>query len=444
MAYLAPEEEKRKRMIEAMAGSITPPKPQPTNETALVLPDLGPAPPPVPPPGSVRIGVGANGINGLDKALADLDTRRQADNQYKSDINTSDPNFTEINPPKMHKHGLGDTLKSLGRTALLTTGEYARTHPGASTAELLTAGATGGGIGAVSPQLGDAMFRKAQIGQAERDIVPQLGIEKERAQIDAMQARPGIQQSAQNERAINDALSQYNRLEDYDPEDPKDAGLRAVFEAKGLKLPAKTKYHRPVATWANGQLILTDASGTKAAELNGEPVVDVGRKPNEAGLTPSQQSTATNQAANREAANTRAANAQAGANQRSAASQTGADRRAAGRTRTGRTTAGDPNQMYQKASDMWSEAQRYREQAKGSNDYLEKQSLITRADKLEDQTRKLQRDADKLKASGAQPVTDKLDPEIAIKRATAKAKRALTAEEEAAIRAEVDRRNRAQ
>lgn len=164
----------------------------------------------------------------------------------------------------------------------------------------------------VSPVL---TSRERDMAEGQGRLAQDLAVGREQVQMQTFKNR----QAQQDEREVNNALTQYNRLEHFDPDDPADAGFAQYFRERGLTLPKKDKYHRPIASWVNGKLILTDNKGTRPAEIEGQPVTDVGRTPNEQGLTPSQQATTTNATLNRNAANTRSAAQIAAANKRNAA-----------------------------------------------------------------------------------------------------------------------------
>ena len=169
--------------------------------------------------------------------------------------------------------------------------------------------------------------QERDVAQAQQQLGQDLTLGRAQAQGQILKNR----QAQQDEREVNNALTQYNRLEHFDPDDPADAGFAQYFRDRGLTLPKKDKYHRPIASWVNGRLILTDNKGTRQALEDNDPnrpLVDTGRVPNEAGLTPSQQSTVTTATANRNATNTRSANQIAAANQRAAQAQAGQNQRA--------------------------------------------------------------------------------------------------------------------
>lgn len=243
------------------------------------------------------------------------------------------------------------------------------------------------------------------IADEEGQIQRELGVQGKQASIDAAKWRPVYQQQqaaaragAQDEKEINDALSQYNRLETYDPDDPAQAGLKNYFESHGIKLPAKDKYHRPIATWANGQLLLTDASGTHNATVDRQNVSDKGRTPNEAGLTPNQQAEITARTSegqkNREAAMARTkVIADAVANRQ----QKQIDLEIA--------KMGDPQEMYATASDLWQQGVDKENQAKSmavrtTADAETKKQLLADAAKLKETTVKIQQEAGKARSAG--------------------------------------------
>ncbi len=218
-------------------------------------------------------------------------------------------------------HGAKRGFKNSLKAGLMTASDAIRNNPD-HPVEAALAGFGVGAVGATaSPNFKNRLTREWKKREVGGQLQSQLALEKEKAQTDALRVRPQIQQDAQNEREVNNALTQYNRAESYDPDDPSDAGLKYYFESRGLKLPKKDKYHRPVATWANGKLILTDASGTHQAEIkdengNVQPVSDIGRTPNEVGLTPNQQAATNRDTANRTSRERQFGKAETGRNER--------------------------------------------------------------------------------------------------------------------------------
>ncbi len=265
----------------------------------------------------------------------------------------------------------------------------------------LTGGIPGGIDYATNQHTRDQWATRQDISSEEGQIQRELGVQGRQATIAATKWRPVYQQGAQNEREINDALSQYNRLETYDPEDPARAGLTSYFRSHGINLPAKDKYHRPTATWANGQLLLTDQQGTRNATVNGQNVTDIGRTPNEGGLTPNQQAAITARTnegqKNRDArkVNVDAIIKAVGGRQDKQIASTIAQ-------------MGDPQEMYGAASDLWQQATDAESQAgsmeiKTTADADTKKQLLANAAKLKETTVKIQQEA--RKASSGQRAT---------------------------------------
>lgn len=223
--------------------------------------------------------------------------------------------------------------------------------------------------------------RERQIAEAEGRLGTELSVGQKQAQINAAQTRPQIQQASLDEREVNNALSQYNRIEHYDPDNPADAALRKYFESRGLALPKKDKYRRPIATWANGQLVLTDDQGTRRATIDGEVVEDEARKPTgvtvgdqtfQVPQTQAEQSVRqrTENAANRGAADTRSRRAQEGQDRR-------LQRRLAAPSKAG--TGGRPSTAQTKAANALAAKYNYARKAEMSADVpVEKKAVIQR------------------------------------------------------------------
>jgi hypothetical protein len=222
-------------------------------------------------------------------------------------------------------HGAKRGWKNSIKSGLMMASQAIQSNPN----DPVTAAAVGFGVGAAgttaAPNFKNRLKRQWKLGQVGGELQNQLKLQGEQAKISALNQKPEVQ----NEREVNNALTQYNRLEHFDPDDPADAGFAQYFTQRGLKLPKKDKYHRPIASWANGQLLLTDSEGTHHATVEGEGnVSDAGRTPNEQGLNPNQAATVANVAENRSAANTRAANVQSGQDRRAARAQAGSNYRA--------------------------------------------------------------------------------------------------------------------
>jgi hypothetical protein len=180
--------------------------------------------------------VSFKGLTGIDKSLADLAVNREAAQQFPS----SKVVDGEILPPKMH-HGLGDRLKSIGRTAVLGMGDIARSNPNASTGQLLGAGAAGAATGGVSPVTGDAMLRRAQVQQQEGDVGRQLDIAKDNGQVNAINAEPGLKaekirvdQEIANQKAAQEAATESDRT----------ARADAATKASALRDAELARHHK--------------------------------------------------------------------------------------------------------------------------------------------------------------------------------------------------------
>lgn len=173
-----------------------------------------------------RIGVSLKGLTGVDKSLADLAVNRDAARDFPS----SKVRDGEILPPKMH-HGLGDRLKSIGKGIVLAMGQQAARGDN-STAGLLSAGAAGGTVSGISPVTGDALLRRAQVGQQEGDVARELDIAKEQGQVGAINAEPGLRaerirvdQEIASQKAAQVTASESDRMA-RDDAARKAAGLR--------------------------------------------------------------------------------------------------------------------------------------------------------------------------------------------------------------------------
>ena len=181
-----------------LSGLTKPSEPQPT-AGGVRLPGIpefdptsagGPVNPTAAPPRSiVRIGTDARGLTGSDRSATVLDAERDAVRDYPSSKVTSSG---EILPPKMH-HGFMDTLKSIGKGALVNINEYSKTHPNATPAELI--GAAGGGaiVGGVKPVAIDREIANNALQRHTALLGQQLGIEGEQAKVAGEQARPAIE-----------------------------------------------------------------------------------------------------------------------------------------------------------------------------------------------------------------------------------------------------------
>jgi len=164
-------------------------------------------------PKPIRVRLGSDkGLQGIDKSIEDLKT----DERAAKDFPSSKVIDGEILPPKMH-HGLGDRLKSIGKGALIAMGEYARTHPGASAAELLSAGAAGGTVGGVSPVSIDALQSQARVGQHRQQVGNEISLEAEQAQLENLRQKPVLEQEklkAEAQRQQEQSAREQFRMEE--------------------------------------------------------------------------------------------------------------------------------------------------------------------------------------------------------------------------------------
>lgn len=244
------EQLKRDQIFNAMKESINPPSdppafPVPASPDALPQPeDLRELNYPAErkPLAPIRIHVGADtkGLQGIDKSIAELKTEQQAARDYPS----SEVRDGEILPPTMH-HGAKDRLKSIGKGIIISMGEYAKTHPGASAAELLSAGGTGGVIGGVSPVSIDALQRQAGVQQHEKELKGQIGIETGQAQLEGLKAKPvleaerirmeGEQKAREDQRRAEEFAERqrHNRATEARPRSERQALLRTRKNADG-------------------------------------------------------------------------------------------------------------------------------------------------------------------------------------------------------------------
>lgn len=237
------------------------------------------------------------------------------------------------------------------------------------------------------------------VAREEGQIDRELGLQGKQASIAAAKQRPVFQQQnqdlkqdAQDEREINNALSQWNKIEYYDPDDPDYASLREYFRAHKVDPPKKLKGSNQVLVWRNGKTELIDKSTAEArpTTLNGQASpADVSRTPNAQGLIPNQQVRVTEGEKNRAA---RAAitdkliKAIAGRQDKQIAATI--------------AQLGDPQEMYGAASDLWSQAQEAESQAnsmeiKTEADVATKKQLLENAAKLKETTVKIQQEARK-------------------------------------------------
>ena len=154
----------------------------------------------------VRMGIDLSGLKGSDRGLAQLQAMQDADREGLNTKTAGD--FVETQAPRPKHLGLLEHLKNAGKDLVINMGQYAKTHPGASTGELLGAGGAGALVGGISPDAGDVLNRKYQIEQQQGDVANQLGIEGRQAQVVNEQNKPLVDLArikAQTEKARADA-----------------------------------------------------------------------------------------------------------------------------------------------------------------------------------------------------------------------------------------------
>lgn len=130
----------------------------------------------------------------------------------------------------------------------------------------------------------DRIWKKRRQEEIDAEIDRESSQRYKDAHIDAM--RSNIETKPQT--AQSKALAEYMRLESFDPNDPKDAGLKAYFESRGLKnLPKRSKQYRPDVRLVGGQLRVTDTSiGTAgqsklATDASGKVISDPSKTPDQ-------------------------------------------------------------------------------------------------------------------------------------------------------------------
>jgi hypothetical protein len=275
---------KRKQLFDAMKNSA----PQPAGSrigigsngslTGLKMPDADVTKPLVSPspainlptpdtsgiqttPERTRIGIDLSGLKGSDRGLAQLQAMQDANAQGLNTKTAGD--FVETQPPRPKHLGLLTHLKNAGKDLVVNMGEYAKTHPGASTGELLGAGGAGALVGGISPDAGDVLNRKYQIEQQQGDVANQLGIEGRQAQVVNEQNKPLVDLArikAENQRTQDQA-------------DREDARLRET--ARHNREAETERRNRPRA--ARQPLKQADDQGNEyyADPDTGEPLKDV-------------------------------------------------------------------------------------------------------------------------------------------------------------------------
>jgi hypothetical protein len=198
---------KRKKLFDAMASSINKP------ETLPMAGGDASQPP-------IRINVGGNG------SMTGLEPLAEMRNPQPSDPNAVRPRYAGVaipanaspsqrsqvtlealqqappnskiettgdrvgwSAPKSHK-GFWNRVGQIGKGAVISMGEYARTHPGAEAGELLGAGAGGGIVGGVSPVSIDVLQRQSEIGKQQQQLGSQMDLENQQAQTTAIRQKP--------------------------------------------------------------------------------------------------------------------------------------------------------------------------------------------------------------------------------------------------------------
>lgn len=194
-------------------------------------------------------------------------------------------------------HGAKRGFKNSLKTGAMYAAEAVRNNPDHPVEAALSGFGVGALGGTAAPNFKNRLTRQWNVNRIAPELQNKIALDTEKAKQDALRLKPAIQQASQDEREINNALSQYNRLESYDPDDPADAGLKAYFDSRKLSLPKKVKGSNVIANWSNGRLVLTDKTN---ADSRNTTVTDAGRTPNAAGLTPGQQAVTNRDTANRE------------------------------------------------------------------------------------------------------------------------------------------------
>lgn len=194
-------------------------------------------------------------------------------------------------------HGAKRGFKNSLKAGAMYAADAVRAHPEDPVTAAIAGFATGAGGATATPNFKNRLTREWKLNSTGKDLQNQLGLAKEKAQVDVLQSKPQQTINAEGDRA----MQRYNSIEHYDPDDPSDAGVKAYFESRGLHgLPAKDKYHRPTVTrTGDGQVLITDQEGTRNMTVGGQVVTDASRKLNAEGLNPGQQSVNNRDAANR-------------------------------------------------------------------------------------------------------------------------------------------------
>lgn len=198
-------------------------------------------------------------------------------------------------------------------------------------------------------------------------------------QTDALQQR-----EVQNHR--NNLIRTYNGQTDFNPDDPANAGFVAEWQKEFGYKPAKNVRGSQMAV-------------VQGYDADGKPMVSIINKGNQTATQAQGNLPVTTEGQQNRTERQQIVNQQEqGKNIRQQQSIGAADRRQ--QVGIGATNArmGDPQQMYDKASGMWDEAQQKRAEAK-SLGRREAAVKIREAEQLENQTRQLQRQGDRAKAA---------------------------------------------
>lgn len=212
------QELKRRKMMEAMAASLSTPTPNPNDVSINSRSQVNPV---IPEPGTglrppelegqqsdvptnVRVGFGAGGLHGVDRDMLKRQAQQEADPESKV---TDTGDFIDIAPPRgvneKPPHGL---LSRLGRGASIGLASGDPDNPNSILGSLI-----GSTLGSVSPRGAAKIERKYDIGQTENDITRGLKLEQEQSQLGGMRAletqrgaQPGLAQQEIDRKAQYD------------------------------------------------------------------------------------------------------------------------------------------------------------------------------------------------------------------------------------------------
>lgn len=246
------------RLLSTMKRSIEPPAPKrlppeiqkqlEAESAAIGAPDwsqgagLGDKPLP-----RIHLGVSTKGLQGVERDVARVQVARDFDREGTGFKIT--PDFVEQIPRDPHTDWK-DRLKSAGKTAIISMANIKRSNPDASWQELLAGGATGGAIGAISRDTGDAIFRRAQIEDMEKQLALQMEMQRQQ------------QQGRLIESQINENISQAKRAgqpqkpsfesrvvgKDEYPDIPEGSQIRQEFDPQTGKMKDVLVGGKPVVT----------------------------------------------------------------------------------------------------------------------------------------------------------------------------------------------------